>query len=221
MKKNVANHVNKNRGLLQMAEMVVMLTDTALTVNQLAERMGCTTANVYLYAQRLRAEKRIFIESYIARDDGGRPAPLFRAGNRPDAEYVRKTKPRNKVPIDRCAVGIERVRAALDVPRTAEEVGNLAFMTGGRARHYIGLIRAADDCYIKEWRHPGKRGDLAPVYALGKGKDKPKPRQSRADRWKREKADRQAIDLRNAKRRANYAVAKHSAKPNTWLSALM
>lgn len=221
MKKNVANHVNKNHGFAQMAAMVTMLTESAMTVNQLADKMECSTANVYLYLERLRADKRVFIESHIARTDGGRPAPLFRAGDKPDAEYIRKTKPRNKVPVDRLAVGIERVRAALSEPRTAEEAGQLAFMTAGRARHYIGLLRAADGCFIKDWRHPGKRGDLAPVYALGRGKDKPKPRQSRADRWKREKGDVHKIDRRNAKRRAAYAASKATAKPNTWLSALM
>lgn len=221
MKKNVANHVNKNHGLAQMDAMVAMLTESALTTSQLAERMECSTANVYLYLERLRADARVFIESHIAPFDGGRPSPRFRAGNQPDAEYVRKSKPRNKVPVDRIAIGIERVRAALAEPRTAEEASHLSFMTAGRVRHYIGLLRAAEGCFIKDWRHPGKRGDLAPVYALGKGRDKKKPRQTRAARWKREKANVHAIDERNAKRRAAYAVAKHTKQPTTWLSALM
>lgn len=221
MKKNIDNHVNKNRGIEQMDKLALMLLDTPLTLGQISERMECTPENARLYLARLREDQRVFIESHISRCDGGRPAPLYRTGSEPDAVYVRKGKPRNKVPIDRVAIGIERVRAALTEPRTAEEVGQLAFMTAGHARHYIGLLRDAVGCYIKDWRHPGKRGDLAPVYALGKGKDKPKPRQSRAARWRREKADRQAIDARNAKRRAEYATKKAVSKPNTWMSALM
>lgn len=197
---------NKERGIRNEARIVEMTTGQMMSRRQIAEAMGFTLASAFIYTDRLHDAnpKRLYVAGH-QRNTNGRPEPLFMAGNLPDVEFVSYRKP--KLAYDRVLVQFARVAEVLGCePSTAEEVGEAIARSTGCARDYISQLRKArpKQAYIKEWRAPMGRGDLAPVYALGNKKDAPKPRQTRAERFAKEKANRGRYEGMLFRKRAEY-----------------
>jgi predicted ArsR family transcriptional regulator len=205
------------RGERQIARILAAVANEPMTARELAAHVNLHVSSVLIYTQRLMAEPRQLRVAAYAPCSRGKPAPMYGPGDAPDVDYIGTRKPRVGERLEKQRA---RVLAAMASPCTAEQLGVKLSLTVSRARVYIRELRKAKQAYIQSWASPPARGDLAPVYALGSKADKPKPRQSRALRYKLEKADQDRHDRNLAKRRARYDVAKAVARPNTWLSAL-
>lgn len=209
---------NKARAAQHEARILELLAEQPRTLTQLATATGLSLDSMYLYRNRLvAAPKRIYVCGHEATP--ARPAPIYAVGDQPDVVFVAVKKP--KLPEDRK----DRARRLLlellqEDAQTAEQAGIRLNLSTSRARSYISELRKQRKAYIKRWQHPGKRGDLAPVYALGNKKDAPKPRTTRAQQYKKEKSDPDKYDRILAHRRKLYAIQKATSKPQTWLSAL-
>lgn len=209
---------NKARGVANEQRILSLLSEQPMTLHELADAMGHSVASMYLYRTRLMAQpKRIHVCAYIP--NGHKPSPVYAAGGRPDVEFVGGRKPRQ--PEDRKTKQRRRLREVLEGQAlTADQVGLKMHLSTSRARIYISELRALGQAYIARWQHPGKQGDHAPVYALGNKPDAPKPRQSRAQRYKQEVGTPERHDRLKSRRRLHYAIAKARQEPASWLTAL-
>lgn len=113
--------------------------------------------------------------------------------------------------------------------KTRVELSELLFMSRNACYRCIRHLQHSEPkrIYLQNYSHPGKRGNLAPVYAIGNKPDAKHPgRPSRAERRKREmaslKADPERLDLYKSKRSVKnkvYRMKQKGEKP-TWMSAL-
>ena len=151
----------------------------------------------------------------------GRPTPIYLAGALPCVEYVSYRKPKLPEPV--VVTQVARILAALeDGPKTTAQISQAISRSTSRVNKYLSELRAtgARRVYIKRWQHPGKRGDLAPVYALGSLRDARKPVQTRADRYRKETGSPELRSAMNAKRRATDMAKATLAKPHGIFAAL-
>lgn len=207
----------KYRSDRQIERILAAIADAPMTAKQLADQISVTVSCILIYTKRLMAEPRQIHIAGHAPSPKGKPSPLYGPGDRPNVEYTPKRKPKQG---NRVEMQIDRVTKALATPCTADQLGAKIHLTRSRARFYIRELRLAKLAYIASWDAPPGRGDLSPVYALGSKRDKKKPRQTRAERYRIEKADPDKHERSLAKRRARHHSAKAASKPNTWLSAL-
>lgn len=210
----------KERGYRQEERILAAIADEAKTTRQLAAELHISRASVAVYLRRLTISpiKHVHIERYEMLTTG-RPTPFYRGGTKPDAVfqaiYVRK----DKQP-DRRTARIMQILELLIAPKAAADLAPLMTITISGTRRYLQELRADKRIYIKSWRHPGKRGDWAPVYMIGNKPDAPKPKETRAERHAKDKADADKYERILAKRRAASRVKTATSKPSNWLSAL-
>lgn len=219
MKKRAPEY-QKERGERQEKRIVASLTESPKTPQQLADALFLGLCNVCLYLRRMRKAGRVHIASHEKRH--GRPAPVWAAGSAPDAEYVPKRHP---TPVQTVAERLAQVELLLKSGHTARELSEKLYVTRGRAQRYVRILRESDlganrAVYIVGWRHPGHRGDLAPVYKIGAGKDVPKPRQTRAERYQKEKSDAEKHERMLQKQRVRHHINKARKQQQTWFAAL-
>jgi DNA-binding CsgD family transcriptional regulator len=205
----------KERGERQEQRIIASLTEKPKTPAQIAEALSLGLSNVSIYTRRLKRQGRIYISGH---EGGvGRPAPIFAVGSLPDVEYVPK---RRNAPIKTVDMRLAEVRNLLESGHTSRELGQKLHVTRGRAQKLVQMLKEQTPVRIVGWRHPGHRGDLAPIYRLGKGEDAPKPRETRAQRYAKEKANPEKHERNLKRRRAQYHIDKARKKPNGIFGAL-
>lgn len=204
------------RGIRQEMRILASLKESPKTSKQLAESLSIGLSNVSIYTCRLREAGQIHIGTY-APVKIGRPAPLWALGDGVDAVYEAKRKQKQLPVIESRMV---KVRAFLTEPRTALELANHLCVTPGRARFYLKLLREEQGVFICDWRHPGKRGDRAPVYKIGRKFDIPKFGETRAERYRKEMADPDKKARIIAKRQARDNIIALRKKPQGIFAAL-
>lgn len=209
----------KERGLRQEARILALLAESPQTTRQLAEALHMTTSSVFIYLKRLRQD-RVSIYDFTIPTGKGREAPIFALGKFPDAVYEPTSLRKPKSAESRIVTQERRVIAALAVPMTAEQLGIAVCLSTSRARIYVSRLRALKQAYIKAWAAPKGQGDIAPIYALGKRGDAPKPRQSRASRYAAEMKDPDKRERRTSQRRTRHMLDKAAKKPQNPFSAL-
>jgi DNA-binding CsgD family transcriptional regulator len=205
----------KERGERQEQRIIASLTETPKTPAQLAGALSMGQSNVSIYTRRLKRQGRIYVSGHSG--GIGRPAPIFAVGSMPDVEYVPK---RRSTPIKTTATRLTEVKKLLEAGHTSRELGQKLHLTRGRAQKLVQLLREQTPVRVVGWRHPGHRGDLAPIYRLGTGSDAPKPRETRAQRYAKEKADPEIYERNLRRRRAQYHIDKARKKPNGIFGAL-
>lgn len=212
----------KERGQRQEQRILGSLAESPKTSRQLADLLSVSLSNISIYTRRLRSAGQVHIAGY---ESCGirRPAPQWGVGALPDAEYVPTRCP---VPVPTAADRLAQARQLLKAGHTSTELGKQMSITRGRAQKYIQMLREPDaqgrrNVQIIGWRHPGKRGDLAPIYKVGCGEDTPKPRETRAERYRKEVADPDKRAHLLSKRRAQYRIDKARQAPQPWFAALM
>lgn len=207
------------RGERQRGRIAWALRSAPLTAQQLADQLHLSRDAVLLHLRRmLDAEPRqVHVDGYLPAPRQGKAAPLYGAGPGVDAEYPRYRKPKAE---DRVEARIATMVELLAEPRTSGQLGELMHLSASRVCVYLAGLRAEGRIYIKAWASPPGRGDLSPVYALGKRKDKAKPRQSRAERYKLEIADPERHEDMLARRRTRYSLIKAKSRPNGVFGAL-
>lgn len=200
-----AKNFSVGRGLRNEARITALLTGQQLSNQQIADTLSMCRDSAIIYTRRLRdcTPKRIYLSGWLHAPKG-KPAPLFTAGDLPDLEYVPTRKRKLH---DRVQVQIKRITAALAKPKTAIQLAEAISRSLSRTHKYLTMLRDDRKVYIADWQHPGKRGDLAPIYALGKLPDVPKPQQSRADRYQKEISDPSRRFRMETARRARYRKA--------------
>lgn len=209
------------RGARQESRILAALTSGPMTTRQIAESLHLSISNTSIYLARLRKD-RIYIAGFIL-PPKGREAPLFALGQLPDVVYphIGGRKPKRSVP--RYEAQAARAVAAMSVkPMTAAQLGAALSLTTSGAREYIRALHQSTpkQAYIKDWQHPGKRGDWAPIYALGSHPDKQKPKPTRADRYAADKKDKDKYERLLADRRKLHMLARARKTPQTPFSAL-
>lgn len=224
MKRNTS----RAHGLRQLDRIVDLITAEPMSAEQLADAMQCTKGNIVIYLRRLKAATppRVHVYDHAPPvDHGGRPRPIYAAGDHPDEVFEAKRKP--PLQYDRVARSNALILAALaDTPMTAQALAELVNRSKSRTLRLLRTLREADpkQVYIAAWSESQSQGDIAPLYKAGNRPCKPKPKQSRAARYKKELANKEqhALNLakRRARRRATSAATRSKSKPTTWLSAL-
>lgn len=231
----MAGDKQRRKGRQQEMRALAALRQQGMTTQQLADHLGLKRSAANIYIVRLRAEpRRVYVAGHEPRfGTGGSPAPIWRAGNLPDVEYVPLSIP---TPKPSQAQRRDQVLALLGAqPMTARELAGKMFLSLEGAGKYVRMLRQEDPprVRIKDWRHPREvdptketGGDWAPVYAIGAGPDKPKPKAKTS-------AERHAIAQRNPEYRkqrkeaarlryARNKVIKTHVKggAQNWMSAL-
>ncbi|MGZ7030181.1 MAG: hypothetical protein ACXVG9_12720, partial [Terriglobales bacterium] len=192
------------------------LLESPKTAKQLMIALSTGQSNVSIYLRRLKGRNEIHICGHES-SGIGRPLPIWAAGAGVDSQYVPK---RHSSPVKSLAERLAEVKMLLQAGHTSRELGEKLHVTRGRAQKLIQTLREQVAVRIIGWRHPGHRGDLAPIYRLGKGEDAPKPRETRAQRYQREKANPEQYERIKMKRRARHHVDQARKKPNGIFGAL-
>lgn len=207
------------RGERQRGRISWALRPAPLTAQQLADQLHLSRDAVLLHLRRmLDAEPRqVHVGGYLPAPRQGKAAPLYAAGPGVDVEYPRYRKPKAA---DRVEGRLAAMVALLAEPRTSGQLAELMHLSSSRVLFYLSELKAAGRIHIKAWASPPGRGDLSPVYALGKRKDKAKPRQSRAERYKLEISDPERHEDMLARRRTRYSLIKAKSRPNGVFGAL-
>lgn len=214
MKKRAPDY-QKERGQRQEQRVIATLTEAPKTPAQIAEALSLGLSNVSIYTRRLKRQGRIYVSGH--QGGIGRPAPVFAVGSLPDVEYVPK---RRNVPIKTVDDRLAEVKKLLESGHTSRELGEKLHVTRGRAQKLVQMLREQTPVRIAGWRHPGHRGDLAPIYRLGTAPDAPKPRETRAQRYAKEKADPEKYERILRKRRARHHVDMAKKRPQGIFAAL-
>lgn len=205
----------KERGERQENRILEALAVQPMTTSQLSTALHLSVPRVNTYIPRLRAASKVYTFDFVV--SGSFHVPVHALGNKPDASRVR-VKDIPKPP--RVEAQTIRVRDFLKTAHSAEQVALHLGVTVSRARVYIRKLRKLGEVYIKEWLNMHGQGDLTPFYELGNRPDAPKPKRTRADRYRKEQADAEKYERVLAKRRARYHVAKAKSRQNTWAGAL-
>jgi len=209
----------KEIGDRQKQKILALVAVSPMSARDLAGKVHLTLGGVLIHTKQMMAEtpRRIRIAEYRLQGQG-KPAPLYGPGDGPDAVYEARRKP--KLP-DRVETRMGQLVEVLEQGAcTAEQAALKMNLSIARAREYIRRLRAMRWAYIADWIAPEGRGDLAPSYALGIRPDKPKPQQTRADRYRKEKSDPERYRRSLTLRRHQYQIAKLKQKPNTIFGAL-
>lgn len=209
---------NRERGIANEFRVIDALRREKMTVIEVAALLGISRAGGLVYLSRLHGAKRIHIAGHRP-NPTGRPLPLFASGPGQDAVYMPKKVRKDRQP-DRRETVKARVAALLEAPHTTNELAEKIARSPAIARRYISELKAEGRVYIMGWQHPGHRGDLAPRYKLGTRKDAVKPKQTRAERWQKEKADPERHERLLKKRRHAERMKTIRAKPQGIFAAL-
>lgn len=210
---------SKEIGDRQKQKILAQVATQPMSARDLAAKVHLTVSAVLLHTKQMMSEtpRRLRIAEYDA-TGRGKPAPLYGPGDAPDVAYEAKRKPKQP---DRVEARMGKLVETLEQGSyTADQLGILLCLSASRVRKYIRNLRDMRWAYISDWLAPEGRGDLAPVYALGMKADKPKPRQTRADRYRKERADPEKYSRILAQRRHLHQRAKLKQKPNTIFGAL-
>lgn len=182
--------------------------------------MGRDGVNRYL--KKMYDAKLIHIAAYSLNINGGQPAPRYSIGEAPDAVYVKSRAPKRHLIVGERLAAVEQcVRYHHSASEIAEKLG----LTNARVRFYLQELRKLRPVYICAWRQ--LPAGIAPVYALGKKPDAPKPIRTRAMAYaetvERYKADPELNDkLERTKRlrAVRNRIEQTKKKPHNIFSAL-
>lgn len=214
----------KEMGLQREQQIIASLRESPKTNAQLCDATGLRRASIALYLVRLHAEpKRAYIMGHEMRS--GSPAPIWAAGDNPDAEYVPQSRPMPKTSAEE---RIQQVLSLLTSRRmTTRQLANKMHVTQATAGRYVTKLRRDGKVYVYRWiapykAYPGTRAATwIPVYAVGDKPDVPMPAQeSSSSRHARLHTSVEYREDRNKKRRLRYVVEKTRKKPNTIFAAL-
>jgi predicted ArsR family transcriptional regulator len=209
----------KDRGERQKQRILELTAAKPMSARDLAGAVYLTVSAVLLHTKAMMREtpRRMHIAA-LAPTGTGKPTPLYGPGDLPDTIYDPVRKP--KLP-DRVETRMGQLVELLEQGScTTEQAAIKMHLSHSRAREYMRRLREMGWAYITDWIKPEGRGDLAPSYALGMRADKPKPRETRAERWRKEKGDAEKYRRILAQRRHLEQRAKLRAKPNTIFGAL-
>lgn len=209
----------------QERRIVEILADKKLGHIEVAESMGFsrTAAQKYMAAMHKRSPKVIYISEYEQPLTGGYPRPLFSVGNLPDVVYVPKNIKKAKRPVPRSEEKKARILELLTTPMTGRELAAAVFLSNEQTMDYVRLMRESTPklVFVKAYRKAAKRGQWAPVYAVGNRPDAKHPgKQTRAERYKQERKDEDAVRRANQRRKHDYLIKTLKATPVSWASAL-
>lgn len=218
----------KQRGRQMVQRILTSLANEPQTVAELSARFNTTVSNMSLYIKRLRdaVPRQVYISSFNSNTGkyAGRPAPVYAAGSKPNAEFVPLRRPTPKKSVaERC----EQVLAhLLQSPLSSVELAAKMFVVRDTALSYLTKLRREGKIHITRWAHPskfkeGRGGSYTPIYAIGSKADKPRPKKessaARNARKRKEPGYAESERKRAAKRRA---IIKFSKKPQSIFAAL-
>lgn len=207
------------------ARILEVLGSGPKTAQQLADAVHLGRDGVQQHINRLLAEspRAIHIYARLYNSIGGRPAPQYALGDKPDAPYyTTRTNMRQLI------VGntLHNIKVKLkQKPRTCMEMALEFKCSGSWMRTLLERLRP-DGLYIKGWQ--SLPAGMAPVYAIGKGKeDAPRPTYTPQERYARLKAKRQSDEevgdsyqRTQKRRRLNEKIANTRKKPQGPFAAL-
>lgn len=210
---------SKEIGDRQKQKILALVGAQPMSAKDLAGKVHLTLSGVLIHTKQMMAEtpRRLRIAGYVL-GGPGKPTPLYGPGGEPDAVYEAKRKPKQP---DRIETRMGQLVEVLQEGEfTVEQLALRMHLSLSRVREYVRRLRDMRWAYISSWIAPDGRGDLAPAYALGIRADKPKPRKTRAQRYREERADPEKYRRILAQRRHLHQRAKLKQKPNTIFGAL-
>jgi predicted ArsR family transcriptional regulator len=190
-----------------------------MTDIEIAALLGVVRNAATVYISRMRKEKRIRVDSWI-RSTSGRPRPVFGVGSHPDEPYtvVKVRKPKQA---DRVLVMREAVLKLLETKHTAADLAEKVHRSQSIIRGYIRDLRDEKLVRIADWKQTGARNGWAPVYKLGKSKDKPHPpAETPSERHHRIRADPEKKERELELRRHRESLQRKRGKPANPFAAL-
>lgn len=209
----------KDRGERQKQRILELTAVAPMSARDLAAAVHLTVSAVLLHTKAMMREtpRRMHIAALVPAGKG-KPTPMYGPGDLPDAVYEPVRLPSKP---DRVETRMGQLVELLEQGScTAEQAALKMHLSISRAREYVRRLRDMRWAYIADWIKPEGRGDLAPSYALGIRADKPKPRETRAERWRKERGDAEKYRRILAQRRHLHLRAKLKTKPNGIFGAL-
>lgn len=178
----------------QRGRILAALEDGPLSALELAQRLHLTKDGVLRHlASMQQAPRMIRIAAY--RNTGGRPTPLYGAGEREDAPYISTRVPKGRVTSEQQQARI--LKLLKKEPLSAAALSDRINLR--RVGIHITRLRKAKRIYVLRWQ-PTTAGYPSPVYAVGDQPDAPRPptmseKEKRARAWAKLKADPARHDL--------------------------
>jgi hypothetical protein len=201
----------------QRGRILAAIASEAMTAQQLADRLHLTRDGINLILAGMRAEKPrlVHVAGHAPNPSGGRPAPMYRPGDKKDARYVKTRAAKGRVTLEQQYSRILKLLAT--EPMTAAAI--VEKMELQRARLYVTTLHDQRKVHIHSWNPHPIGGYPSPVYAVGEGEDAPRPAplstyEKNARHWAKLKADPQRHAL-------HLHMQRVRRKPQTWFSALI
>jgi hypothetical protein len=216
----------ESRTAYQRGRILKAIEHEALTAQQLADKLHLTRdgINIHLKAMKTATPRVVHVASWVYSPQGGRPAPQYSPGDKPDAPYVATRAPTRHLQIDKQKASIERLLEAKAM--TILQLAAALHLSHQWTRHLIAVMRAERRVRIGGWQR--QTAGIAPLYAIGSRADAKKPVISSADAYKRRmeriKSDPDAKEnyyAANKRRQMNTHIKRLTAKPQPWFAALM
>jgi predicted ArsR family transcriptional regulator len=209
----------------QRGRILAAIATEALTAQQLADKLHLTrdAINIHLKAMKTATPRAVHISGLASCSRGGRPAPRYSPGDKPDAVYTSSRAPTRHLKIEQnFAATLKALRAT---SMTSAQLGEVLGVSANWARHFVAKLREEHRVYISGWIP--MRAGIAPTYTLGDREDVPRPvcdKKAAYMRLKeRRKTDPDAQERyeRDLRRRAiKDRIAKLKTKPQPWFAAL-
>lgn len=216
---------NDPRGARQRNRILAAIATEPLTAQQLADKLHLSRdgINIHLKLMKNASPRMVHVSGWLQCPKGGRPAPQYRPGDKPDAAYVTTRTPTRHLKIGQNFAIIKRELRCKSM--TTAQLGEVLGITSNWARHFVAQLRAEKKVYIAGWKH--LPAGIAPLYTLGNREDVPKPPCDKASAYQRLKEKRKSDpaaqeryerDLK--RRRIQSRIVKLRNNPQTWFGVL-
>lgn len=214
---------NRERGYRQERRISAQLEIAPMTARELSEKLHLSIDAIQIYMRRMRGSspKRVYVCGHRPGGAHVKPAPIYALGNLPDVEMTKQPH-QPKAKVDLAAIMRDAVLKKLAVPLTAKQLAAEMRISVSWARRQISMLRTPENrqLRIKTWISAPGKGDPAPAYIVGKGKDAPKPKFTRKDHYLRKLADPEWRARHEARQAANHVQRSCRKKPVTIFTVL-
>jgi len=214
------------RSAYQRGRILSAIAEKPLTAQELADRLHLTRdgINIHLKALKEATPRAVYVAGWVYNPKGGRPAPQYSPGDKPDAPYVASRAPTRHLQIDNQKAKIMRLLESkkMTILHLAAEMD----LSHQWTRHLISDLRQDKHVHIGGWQR--QTAGIAPLYAIGDKRDAKKPVITAAEAYKRRKArlknDPDAKESHQAaqkRRQFRKHIKRLTSTPQTWFSALV
>lgn len=211
----------KDRRERQEQKILAFIAEQPLTAKQLAEKLHITRDGVNIHLKRMKEEvpRRLYIADYEYSVVGGKPGPLYAAGDKEDAVYVKSRAPKCDRKNQTAKIRQQIIDRLTYCPMTIQALALMLNLSHTWTRNYTDQLRAEKKIYVLRWeRNPGTHP--SPVLALGDAKDAKIKKRTPRQQYREAMRDPDKKKLYKDRSKIRYLIESKRKKPNTIFGAL-